>query len=75
MDTFVELITLLFKLAIGMCGLALIALVGVIVFNFAEKSNLPNWMCAVLGGLTCWFLFYLSDKLLLPKSNKKNNNQ
>ena len=67
MDTFVELITLLFKLAIGMCGLALIAIVGFFVFDFAEKSNLPKWICGVLGGLTCWFLFYLSDKLLLPK--------
>ena len=73
MDTFVELITLLFKLAVAMCGLALIVLVGVIVFNFAEKSNLPKWISSVLAGLTCWFLFYLSDKLLLPKSTKKNN--
>jgi hypothetical protein len=72
-NLFAELITLLFKLAIGMCGLALMIFVGVIVADFAEKSNLPNWMCAVLGGLTCWLLFYLSDKLLLPKSTKNNN--
>ena len=73
MDTLIELIILLFKLAVGMCGLALIIFIGVIVVDFFEKSNLPKWISISLGMLVVWFLFYLSDKLLLPKSTIKKN--
>jgi len=73
MDTLIELIILLFKLAVAMCGLALIIFIGVIVVDFFEKSNLPKWISISLGMLVVWFLFYLSDKLLLPKSTIKKN--
>jgi hypothetical protein len=73
MDTIVELIVLLFKLAVAMCGLALIIFIGVYFVDFFEKSNLPKWISISLGMLVVWFLFYLSDKLLLHKSTKNNN--
>jgi hypothetical protein len=71
METITEAIKLLFKLALGICGLFGVIFIGTYVTEALKESSIPEGVSIFIGMLVVFLLFYLLDRPFLNKMEKE----